>query len=48
MNMRRVAAAEPDTMVSVCESLLQEPMLEEAIRAGECVSVCVSFYGNNQ
>lgn len=41
---RRVAQRDPDTMVAICEALLQEPMLEEAIRAGDCVAMLVEHF----
>ena len=31
-------------MVTICEGLLQEPMIEEAIRVGDCLALMVEFY----
>eukprot|EP01038_Epipyxis_sp_PR26KG_P011964 gene11964-16014_t len=46
---RKIAKREPEKMVSICESLLHEPMLEEAIRAGDCLAMLVEhFYSTNQ
>ena len=41
---RRAAQREPDTMVAICEALLQEPMLEEAIRAGDCLAMLIDYF----
>jgi intraflagellar transport protein 140 len=41
---RRAAQREPDTMVAICEALLQEPLLEEAIRAGDCLAMLVEHF----
>ena len=41
---RKVAAKDPDTMVSICEALLQEPNLEEAVRAGDCLALLVEHF----
>ena len=31
-------------MVQICQSLLKEPMLEEAIRAGDCLAMLVEYF----
>ena len=31
-------------MVAICEALLQEPMLEEAIRAGDCLAMLIDYF----
>jgi hypothetical protein len=31
-------------MLTICEGLLQEPMVEEAIRVGDCLAMMVEFY----
>jgi intraflagellar transport protein 140 len=44
VQVRKTAQKDPDTMVTICEGLLQEPMLEEAIRAGDCLAMLVEHY----
>lgn len=41
---RKLLKRDPDTMVSICENLLQDPMLEEAIRAGDCLAMLVEYF----
>lgn len=42
---RRCAVqGEGDTMVAICESLLQEPLLEEAVRSGDCLSMLIEYF----
>jgi hypothetical protein len=31
-------------MVAICQALLQEPSLEEAIRAGDCLAMLVEYF----
>jgi hypothetical protein len=31
-------------MVAICEELLREPMLEEAVRAGDCLAMLVEYF----
>lgn len=38
------AKKDPSTMVAICQALLQEPSLEEAIRAGDCLAMLVEYY----
>ena len=46
---RRAAAKDPDTMVIICEGLLREPHLEEAIRAGDCLAMLIEhFHARNK
>ena len=35
---------DPDAMVNMCEDLLREPLLEEAIRAGDCLAMLTEHY----
>eukprot|EP00605_Chrysophyceae_sp_TOSAG23-4_P001489 GSChrysophyteH1.ASY1.ANO1.1626.1 assembled CDS len=44
VQVRRMAQKDPDTMVTVCEGLLQEPLLDEAIRTGDCLAMLVEHY----
>ena len=44
VQVRRMAQKDPDTMVAICEGLLQEPLLEEAIRAGDCLAMLVEHF----
>jgi len=41
---RKAASKDPDTMVAICEALLQEPQLEEAVRAGDCLALLVEHF----
>ena len=41
---RKLAAKDPDTMVSICEALLQEPNLEDAVRSGDCLAMLVEHF----
>jgi hypothetical protein len=41
---RKALQREPEQMVSICLSLLKEPMLEEAIRAGDCLAMLVEYF----
>ena len=41
---KRAAKKEPATMVAICQALLQDPQLEEAIRAGDCLAMLVEHY----
>eukprot|EP01036_Dinobryon_divergens_P023346 gene23346-31680_t len=49
LNARKLAKKDPAAMVSMCNELLEDPMLEEAIRAGDCLGMLVEFfYANRQ
>jgi hypothetical protein len=42
---------DPGTMIAICEALLQDPMIEEALRVGDCYALLVEHYhrlGNMQ
>ncbi len=41
---RRLQEKDPEAMVNTCEALLQEPLLEEAIRAGDCLAMLTEHY----
>ena len=41
---RKLAAKDPDTMVAICEALLQEPNLEDAVRSGDCLAMLVEHF----
>lgn len=41
---RRVAKSDPDSMVAICETLLQDPIIEEAIRSGDCYAMLVEYF----
>ncbi len=41
---RRLTQSEPDTVVSICETLLQDPLLEEAVRAGDCLAMLIENF----
>lgn len=41
---RQCQKSDPAKMVSICQALLQEPMLEEAIRAGDCLAMLIEHY----
>lgn len=46
---KRAMKKEPQTMVAICQALLQDPNLEEAIRAGDCLAMLVEYhYANKQ
>lgn len=46
---RQLAAKDPDTMVAICEALLHEPNLEDAIRAGDCLAMLIEhFHSRNK
>lgn len=46
---KKAMKKDPNTMVSICQSLLTEPTLEEAIRAGDCLAMLVEyFHGSRQ
>ena len=34
----------PDVMVEICEQLLKEPLLEDAVRADDCLSMLIEHY----
>eukprot|EP00606_Chrysophyceae_sp_TOSAG23-5_P000414 GSChrysophyteH2.ASY1.ANO1.1513.1 assembled CDS len=44
VQVRAMAQKDPEQMVTICEGLLHEPMLEEAIRAGDCLAMLVEHY----
>jgi len=41
---KNAAKKDPTSMVAICQALLQEPALEEAIRAGDCLAMLVEHY----
>jgi len=41
---RKIAKKDPESMVGICETLLQEPMVEEAIRSGDCYAMLVEYF----
>jgi len=41
---RCVKKQDPAGMISICQSLLQEPLLEESIRAGDCLAMLVEHF----
>jgi hypothetical protein len=41
---KRASKKDPTTMVAICQALLQEASLEEAIRAGDCLAMLVEYY----
>jgi len=48
LSAREAAKSDPSTMVAICAALLQEPELEEAIRAGDCLAMLVEHYFANK
>lgn len=38
---------DPSTMIAICEALLQDPMIEEAIRVGDCLGMLIDFFYQN-
>ena len=48
-NIRKVASRNPEEMVSMCQELLRNRDLEEAIRAGDCYAMLIEhFYSQRQ
>ena len=46
---QKLAKSDPAKMVTLCESLLEDPSIEEAIRAGDVLAMLVEhFYENKQ
>jgi len=41
---KRVMKRDPQGMIEICTSLLSEPNLEEAIRAGDCYAMIVEYF----
>jgi intraflagellar transport protein 140 len=41
---RRASKKEPETMVAICEALLHEPLLEDAVRSGDCFAMLIEYY----
>ena len=41
---RKAMQRDPETMVELCVALLAEPMLEDAIRTGDCLAMLVDYY----
>jgi intraflagellar transport protein 140 len=41
---RRSAKRDPSAMVNICQELLAEPKVEEAIRVGDCLAMLVEFF----
>jgi intraflagellar transport protein 140 len=41
---KKLMKRDPKAMVAMCEELLQEPMLEEAIRSGDCLAMLVEYF----
>lgn len=41
---RNSAKKDPSKMVAICEALLQEPLLEEAVRAGDVLAMLVEYF----
>merc|ERR1711871_895620 len=44
---RKTAKKEPMVMVSICEGLLKESNLEDAIRVGDCLAMLVEYHYSN-
>jgi hypothetical protein len=44
LQAKQSAKKDPSTMVAICQALLQEPSLEEAIRAGDCLAMLVEYF----
>lgn len=41
---RKLAQKDPSMMVNICQELLEEPRVEEAIRIGDCLAMLVEFF----
>ena len=49
MNARRMVKTEPETMVSMCHELLEQPDVEAAIRVGDVYALMIEwFYSQRQ
>merc|ERR1711871_1514876 len=44
---RKASKKEPMVMVSICDGLLKESNLEDAIRVGDCLAMLVEFHYSN-
>ena len=47
VDARRLAKKDPSEMVNICQELLHEPRLEDAIRIGDCLAMLVEFFHAN-
>ena len=44
MEAKAAARNEPQTMIAICEALLQDPSIEEAIRIGDLLGMLIEFF----
>jgi intraflagellar transport protein 140 len=47
VDARRLAKKDPSEMVNICQELLREPRVEDAIRIGDCLAMLVEFFHAN-